>query len=63
MANGENLFELVATDLLDIAVVEETHIDIALGALANENLAHLAELEFTVGIATQFSLLLFHLRA
>src|SRR5690606_26745420 len=50
VANGDRLLDLVAADLLHRAVIEEAHVDVALGALGHQHVAQLPELEVVVGI-------------
>ena len=45
--------------LLDLAEVEEAHIDAAFGHLARQHIAQLAELEIAVGIGGEFTFFLF----
>ena len=46
----DDLLDLVAADLLDLALVEEAHVDVALGQLREQHVAHLAELEVVVAV-------------
>src|SRR5450830_1763763 len=46
----DDLLDLVAADFLDLAFVEEAHVDLALGQLVGEHVAHLVELELGVGV-------------
>lgn len=43
-----DLFDLVATDGLDLAEIQKAHVDIAFGHFAQQHVADLAKLEFTV---------------
>ena len=58
----DDLLQLVAADLLDLAVVEETHVHVALRQLREQHVLHLAELEVVVGEERQFALLLLDAR-
>ena len=55
----DDLLDLVAADLLDVAFVEEAHIDLAFGQFVGQHVAHLAELEFRVRKRGQFVFLVF----
>ena len=55
----DHLFDLVATDFLDLAQVQKAHIHITLGHLVGQYVTHLAELEFRVGKRGQIALFLF----
>ena len=46
--HGNQLFDLVTANLLNVADVEKSHIDTAFGELAKQNVAHLTELEIIV---------------
>jgi hypothetical protein len=59
VADLDDLLDLVAADLLDLAEIEETHVHVALDHLAGQDVAHLPQLELAVGIRGQFTLLLF----
>src|SRR5450830_821484 len=58
----DDLLDLVAADFLDLAFVEEAHVDLALGQLVGQHVADLAELEIGIGKRRQFVFLLLDAR-
>ena len=54
----DDLLDLVAANLLDIAVFQETDVNLALGQLVGQHVAHLAQLELGIGKGGQFVVLL-----
>src|SRR5438105_1152525 len=56
-AHLEHLLDLVAADLLHVALVQETHIDAAFGELVGQDVLDLAELELRVAEQGDFLVL------
>src|SRR5487761_2031258 len=52
-ADGDHLLDLVAGDLLHVAVLQRTDVDLAFRELAGQDVGHLLELEIVVGIERQ----------
>lgn len=53
VADGEDLLDLIATHFLDLAMVQEAHVDVAARHLVEQYVDDLVELEFTVGVCGQ----------
>ncbi|CAM2144922.1 hypothetical protein PT2222_160205 [Paraburkholderia tropica] len=62
LLHGDDLLHLVAADFLDLAVVEKTHVHIALGQFRQQHVLDLAELEIVVGERGQLAFLLLDAR-